>query len=107
MDKVNFEVGQFAYASWGYGQTNIDWYVVVKRTAKTVWLQPWSTKIVETIGWLEYRSIPGESPKEGEPQIRRRIKENYDDTGHHCKYEDTYGIIRPWDGNPKRESHYN
>ena len=33
-------VNQILYASWGYEQTNIDYYVIVKVSAASIWVQP-------------------------------------------------------------------
>lgn len=33
-------VGTIFYTHWGYDQTNIDFYEVVRSTAKTVWVTP-------------------------------------------------------------------
>lgn len=33
------EVGTILKKSWGYSMTLVDWYVVVRRTAKTAWIQ--------------------------------------------------------------------
>lgn len=35
-----YQVGEILYNSWGYEQTNIDFYQVTRCTAKTVWLRP-------------------------------------------------------------------
>ena len=42
------EVGDIVYNSWGWEQTNIDFYVVTRRTAKTVNICRIASKVVET-----------------------------------------------------------
>lgn len=37
--KESFAVGDILYSSWGYDQTNIDFYQVVRTTAKSVWVK--------------------------------------------------------------------
>lgn len=55
------EVGQILYSSWGYDQTNIDFYQIVRATDKgTVWLLPMSRVIVEENGYMSYEVAPGE-----------------------------------------------
>lgn len=39
-----FELGEVAYTSWGYSMTIVDFYVVVKRTQKSVWVAPIASK---------------------------------------------------------------
>lgn len=45
-----FKVGDKVYNSWGYDQTNVDFYEVVEVTPSGAWLQPASKVVVE-----EYR----------------------------------------------------
>ena len=40
------EVGTVFSASWGYDQTNVDFFVVVRCTAKTAWILPMDSKNV-------------------------------------------------------------
>lgn len=55
------EVGQILYSSWGYDQTNIDFYQIVRATDKgTVWLLPMSRLIVNSNGYMSYEVAPGE-----------------------------------------------
>lgn len=57
------EVGTFMVASWGYDQTNVDFYKVVGMTAsgKSVKVQRWSSTMVEDNGPTTYVA-PGEGP---------------------------------------------
>jgi len=50
-------IGKFFVSSWGYDQTNIDFYKVVGATAKRVRLQKWSARRDG-----HQRLIPGEGP---------------------------------------------
>lgn len=56
-------VGDFFYASWGYEQSNIDYFKVVGVTpsGKSVHLQKWSSACVESEGGYT-RVVPGENP---------------------------------------------
>jgi hypothetical protein len=49
--------GQFFYSSWGYEQTNVDFYKVIAVTAKSVKIQQWSVKATD-----DRRVIPGDKP---------------------------------------------
>lgn len=119
-------VGEIIYNSWGYDQTNIDWYVIVKRTDHFVWLQP-----------IAGHSIPsdGVAPMAGytEPELpvrqilTREVRDygEYDEAiGHRpvtlktVPVEPTmrkaegksvlfkHGCGCVWDGKPKYESWY-
>lgn len=54
-----FEVGDIFYNSWGYDQTNIDFYQVVKTTAKSVRLARIKSGRVEgSEGFMSERCVP-------------------------------------------------
>lgn len=40
MKKSNNLVGKYLDSTWGWEQTNVDFYVIVKETAKTLWYVP-------------------------------------------------------------------
>lgn len=35
-----YSVGSVWYTSWGYDQTNVEYYIVVRETAASVWVEP-------------------------------------------------------------------
>lgn len=45
-------IGQIFYSSWGYDQTNIDFYKVIRKTAKTIELQQIGQQYVEATSSL-------------------------------------------------------
>jgi hypothetical protein len=55
-----FKVGDIVTNSWGYDQTNVDWYRVTKTTAHFVWLKP----VCATL-----EPAPGYSPMAGEEYL--------------------------------------
>ena len=59
--KVTPKVGDILYSSWGYDQTNIDFYKVVKVSEFSVWIQELGKKIVEITGWAHERVVPTDS----------------------------------------------
>jgi hypothetical protein len=122
-----FVVGEFAYGSWGYDQTNIDFYLVVRRTEKTVWLQPVKSEIVQYVEFAsEYvapTSVPkqdlvwGETTKEmrsgdtltvreyemvNSPVEKYRVKNWDEGTEFICP---RFGLIYPYDNTPKLATH--
>jgi hypothetical protein len=61
-----FKVNDIVTNSWGYDQTNVDWYRVSQVSAHYVWLQPIAASVEEN-GFMSGHSAPRVST-EGEPQ---------------------------------------
>jgi hypothetical protein len=59
--EVGVEVGTFFYSSWGYDQTNVDFYKVIALTPKGVKVQKWSSRIVDDNGPITH-VVPGDEP---------------------------------------------
>jgi hypothetical protein len=100
-----FDVGQFAVSQWGYDQTNTDFYQVVKKTEKSVWLKPVEAIAVESTGSMSETVEPTVQDHSWKTQvICKRIK-RYEDDEHSAGW---YGseLVRPWDGKPKHSSWY-
>ena len=57
-DKI--EPGAILYSSWGYDQTNIDFYMVTRTTKSSAWIVPMSSKIEEVTGFMSENVIAGE-----------------------------------------------
>jgi hypothetical protein len=119
-------VGEVIYNSWGYDQTNVDFYVIVKATANYVWLQPIACESVPSEGcspmsgyaqpeqpirqilarevseWGEYNEATGYRARTFktvpiEPEKRKA-------EGRSVHFEHGSGSV--WDGRPKYESWY-
>jgi hypothetical protein len=58
-EAANVEVGTYFKRSWGYDQTNVDFYRVVGLTAKGVRLQQWSSAHAGEHGHV----VPGDAPR--------------------------------------------
>ena len=66
------KVGDLLYSSWGYDQTNVDYYQVVKATKRAVWLRKVASEQVEgTEGFMSCQVRPCKDQFCGEPQIKR------------------------------------
>lgn len=61
-NEFGVEVGDFFVSSWGYDQTNVDFYKVVGLTAKGVKVQKWTTAIVGESGGPHEAVVPGDEP---------------------------------------------
>lgn len=92
----------FVYA-WGYEQTNVEFYKIVRRTAKTVTIQQVE---VETeagdLHHLTYRATPTETAKEGREPFRRTISRR----GDREYVRMPYGFAEKWNGQPVEGSSY-
>lgn len=94
------EVGAYFYTSWGYDQTNIDWYRVEKLIGKTMALVV-KVKAMDASkgneGWMQGKAVPSDEPA-GEP-FRVRLN------GDGFKVNGRYSAWR-WDGTPKSWTAY-
>jgi hypothetical protein len=60
-EKVIPKVGDILYSSWGYDQTNIEFFKVVKTSEFSVWIQKVNSKVVEVTGWAHQDVVPTDS----------------------------------------------
>lgn len=60
--EVGVKVGDFFYSSWGYDQTNVDFYKVVGVTKKGVKVQQWTSKAAGPVGGPSEAVVPGDGP---------------------------------------------
>ena len=110
------EVGDFLVSSWGYEQTNIDFYRVVRVSDSSVWLQPWSSQVSEVAGWASEYVVPGDSAKvvskyEWDENGCRKLVESGDAPVFRKKWQNgvslnSYSGAWPWNGKPRYASHY-
>ena len=119
---VKPKVGDILYSSWGYDQTNIEFFKVVKVSEFSVWIQEIGKKVVEVTGWAHQNVVPVDSP---EYQVRNwdNEKDDWDNVNpfitktHSIQrkkiqaYGDAYGVSLNsfssawlWDGKPKGQS---
>lgn len=59
-EKANtpYQIGDIFYNSWGYEQTNVTFWQIIKLTEKTVWFQPIAKETVETYTTMSGTVIP-------------------------------------------------
>ena len=119
---VKPEVGQILYSSWGYDQTNIDFYQIVRVSDKgSVWILPMS-KSSESVGWEQYSVVPGAVQYEEEVReyfgeancngfqdwkwVKKEIKPaRYKWHGYGVNLN-SYASAWVWDGKAKHETKY-
>jgi len=119
IEKVVPKVGDILYSSWGYDQTNIEFFKVVKTSEFSVWIQKQGQKIVEITGWAHENVVPN-----GSSDYETRDWDGQDSTQYITRsypvkrhkilygYGEGYGVSLNsyasaflWDGSPKGQSH--
>ena len=104
MSKQLYTVGKIVENAWGYDQTNIDYYLIVKRTAKFVTLQPIGKKNIKETGFMSGKCEPDPSKVLNKPAIRRKVHTWEGEERGIAIYE--YGWCDLWQGNPSNWSNY-
>lgn len=111
------KVGDILVASWGYDQTNINFYEVVKVTAKSAYLlEVQSTRVGDSGIYNLMKPVPGKyvektldiyTDENGEIQQERGVPDpmlrRVNDSGG-VKIEDWGMYAYPWDGTPQGET---
>jgi hypothetical protein len=90
-------VGDILYSSWGYDQTNIDFYQVVERSTFSVVIREIAQASCGTTGPDSWKTMPASGQYTGEPMTKRVRIGN-------CVRIASYANASPWDGSPKHAS---
>ena len=114
IEKVIPKVGDILYSSWGYDQTNIDFFKVVKTSEFSVWIQRVNSKVVEVTGWAHQNVVPTD---DSTYQVRNWDDNTYSTNVYPIKRHKIqpsrkgYGVVIDsvscawlWDGEPKGQS---
>lgn len=100
-----FAPGAILYSSWGYDQTNIDFYRVEKHAGDWITLQKLlAVEESDGPGSMTGRVKPHDPPQLIGTPFRRKLLEP-SSSGAAVKIK-SYAFAYPWDGQPKRVSHY-
>lgn len=94
--------GTVFVSTWGYDQTNVDFYVVVKATEQSVWLQPIGQRTVAETGWASETVEPSLTPTG--KVFRRKIKPGWN--GGVYVSIDSVAIAQPHTGRPVLQTRY-
>jgi hypothetical protein len=120
MSQVVPEVGMMLYTSWGYEQTNIDFYKIVRvnktESGYTVYLQQWD-KVIEPAEFLAEYVMPGDKPAttykyERDANGVVELVNNVEAPVFRKKWKGDYAAISPYayawvfDNKPKYATHY-
>ena len=96
---VSFQDGDVIVNSWGYDQTNIDFYQVVEVLPKSIRVREISAQTVSgTEGFMCDKVVAVKDSFQGDPKVIRIGKR-----GNLCS---RHGYICKWDGQPEHRSWY-
>jgi hypothetical protein len=104
----SLKVGDVITNSWGYDQTNVDWYAVVKITRAFVWLQPIAAHVEET-GFMSGNSAPQVDTTAASPSawgfvhLNRPVEKH---AAHNTSVSMKYGSGSKWNGETRYASWY-
>lgn len=93
------QVGTIYAASWGYEQTNIDFYEVTGSTAKTVTLRPIGQHRSAEVSFMSEHVTPKPGDYTGR-SFRRKVHPGG------AVIIDSCSNAYPWDGRTMTQSHY-
>lgn len=99
-DAEKIQTGSILYSSWGYEQTNIDFFKVISRKGMNIVMQQIGSKLVNYNGiQMSGQKIADESVLKGEP-MNKRINKFGTIT------LNSFSFCGVWDGQPKSFSNY-
>lgn len=116
MDRFNdgADVDDILVCSWGYDQTNVDFYKVVRRTKASAWLVKVGQKLVPgSEGFMSEQVLPdpdnviawGYTDERYKPRMKRVKTPEWND-GKAVITMTSYSSAFPYDGRPEYQSHY-
>lgn len=73
--KAQFQIGDIFVESWGYEQTNVDFYQVIKLNAASVVLRKISYNTLEFTGWASDTVEPRKNAFLDDTTYTKRVKE--------------------------------
>jgi len=107
IEKIDVEInkGDILECSWGYDQTNIDFYYVIKKAGSYITFIPMSNKIVEyNNNDMTGKVIPNEPNYNAKP-LRRKIQKSSISNSLWVKIN-SYSSASKWNGKPQYFSSY-
>ena len=100
----DFEIGDILYTSWGYDQTNVEFFQVVGKTAKTIKVREIGADVRET-GFMCGYSMPVKDDFQDRPWYGNGRNEFTVQCRRYMR-SPIYGGLWKWDGKPKYTSWY-
>lgn len=101
-----YQVGNVISSSWGYDQTNVDFYIVTRVAGAMIEIKQLKADLAidPGVGSMTGQIKPSE-PHEFHPDFPKTIRKRPGNDGQ-FKLESWGRWCRPWDGKPKRCSWY-
>jgi hypothetical protein len=96
------KIGDILTSSWGYDQTNIDFYQVIKTTDKSVVIREIYKKLIENDGYGSDMVMPSKDSFKGD-EMTKLVKPSYNGIGYYVNIN-SYAFADVWDGKPERET---
>ena len=103
------KVGDIITNSWGYDQTNVDWYRITRTSKNFVWLQPIAGCTTDASGPMSGYSVPGANLESADPQDWKLCdlpKPVLKRKAERANVSMKFGSGQLWDGKAKYESWY-
>ncbi len=94
--------GTIFVATWGYDQTNVDYYEVTRATAKTVWLRAIASKVTRPLTAMSQEIVARPGVFVGK-EFRRRVHRDGALTQPFVAIDSVHGA-HPWNGQPEFSS---
>lgn len=102
----NLKPGDIFYSSWGYDQTNIDFYEITAVKGKNVIIRQIESKVVEGAGGPSERVVPVPGHFVGEPMLKRPqgLGGPGSSLGRVYIKVHSFANAYPWDGHPLHQT---
>lgn len=102
--KHSFKVGDILHCSWGYDQTNCDFYQVVEVTDKSIWIREIGHTTVGPDGFMCTYLMPAKDKfLKNAPVMRKTVQNSW---GEDYVTMSSYSSASKWDGKKKYSSWY-
>ncbi len=98
--ETSIKVGDILVSSWGWEQTNVDFYQVVERRGKTTVLLRKISRTVTETGYMSGEAMPVKDNFIGDEVLKKRVQK-----GEVVKISDSQRAY-PWGGKPMHVSWY-
>ena len=97
LQNIPYQVGDLMYYSWGYDQTNVDFFQVIEVKTKSIVLQPIEGKMLPSNGYGSMAGLvaPIANTFHGKP-IRKNVKAWVNSQGPQYYVNGDHGSIRPY-----------
>ena len=97
-NQKSYQVGDILISSWGYDQTNVDYYQVIERTAKMATIQKIGKEYLDSGYPSEEKVMPVKDAFVGKPKKKK--------VGTYGINLNSYATASLWDGKPDYQTAY-